>query len=179
MKRSSLLNIHLYCASFSAIILVVFAFSGGMHLLNFKELETSIVVETLVENDFLKKEVVDENIANYLKEKDKAYHYEYIKSYKGYSITRPTTRDYYKFEDNTEGGITVIKMEPSLRKRLFEFHKGHGRKFSRWINSFFGLCLMITVASGIWLGLKNKRIRTATIVTTLVSFFVFLIEFYS
>lgn len=177
MKRNSLVNIHMYCASFSAVILLVFAFTGAMHLLNFKETESLEVVDTIVVNEFLKKDLVEKNISDYLKKNDQEYNFEYVKSYNGYSITRPTTRNYYRFDESSAGSITVTKVVPSLRKRLFEFHKGHGRKFTRWINSFFGLCLMVTVGSGIWLGLKNKRIRIATIVTSLVSLFIFIIEF--
>ncbi|WP_372656018.1 hypothetical protein [Halobacteriovorax sp.] len=179
MKRNSLVNIHLYCASFSAVVLLVFAFTGAMHLLNFKETESLEVIDTIVKKDFLQKSNAKTNIGEYLKSKDQDYNFEYVKSYNGYSITRPTTRNYYRFEMNAGDEITVIKVVPSLRKRLFEFHKGHGRKYTRWINSFFGLCLMITVGSGIWLGLKNNRIRRATIVTGLISLFIFLVEFYS
>lgn len=179
MKRNNLINIHLYCASLSSVVLFVLAITGGLYLLGYKGAETRTTVETISTSNFLSKKDVKSNIDNYLRDKDKDYSFEYVKSYKGYSITRPTTKDYYRFEEGPEGTIVVSKVVPNLHKRLVEFHKGHGRKYTKWVNSFFALCLSITVISGLWLGLKNKRIRTATIATALISLLIFIIEFYS
>ncbi len=179
MKRNNLVSIHLYCACFCSVILLTFAFSGSLHLLNFKESEAKTKIETFNDKNFLNSEFINSNITNYLMAKDKSYSFEYLKKSKNTVVTRPTTRDYYKFELNSNGDVAVTKVVPSLRKRLLEFHKGHGRKFSRIINAIFGGVLILTFISGLWLGLQNKKIRNATIVTTLISFIIFLVEFYS
>lgn len=178
MKRNKLINIHLYCACFCSVVLLVFAFTGALHLLNYKELESVQKIEVLKNNDFLSPSNIDSNISKYLSTRDSKYSYEYLKIKGKTVVTRPTTRDYYKFEVLPSGETEVTKVVPSLRKRLFEFHKGHGRKFSRVVNAIFGLVLIFTILTGLWLGLQNKQIRNATIATSLISLIIFLFEFY-
>ena len=81
-------------------------------------------------------------------------------------LFRSTTRTHFMAAKANDNELIVYKIEPNLLKRMIELHKGHGPRMMRWFETAFGLALILTTLSGLWLAWTVKPYRN----TTLISF---------
>lgn len=154
-NRPFFIKIHLYLSALASPLLLMMAFTGTSYLLGFKGHE---VVKEVKVIQLTKAELNKEKISQELKSIDENYSFDYVKNVGEGAITRPTTRDYYKF-DVTPEGTKVSHVTPNLLKRLIEAHKGHGPQILRYIEKMIGIFLLLIILSGLYLAWTMKKER--------------------
>ncbi len=171
MKRITWIKIHLYLSAIAAPFLLIMAFTGTSYLFNLKGSEEVKIVKTI---QLSKADLTKENIAIELNEIDENYSFDYVKNLGDGAITRPTTRDYYKFTVK-ESGTEVSHVSPNLLRRLIEVHKGHGSQFIRNYEKAVGVFLLLIILTGLYLAFTMKREAKITailfVLGTLIFFF--------
>ncbi len=166
MKRVLFVKIHLFLSGIAMVFLLLMSFSGAGHLLFGDEPETVTEVKSFVLSANLSKERLSQLFENELKSIDPDFSYEYLKGDARSLVTRPTSRTYFKLNVDGET-VKIFKYEPSLRKRLMEFHMGHGIRAVKPIMGALGIIVFFAALSGLWLGLSSPALRKTTLVTIL------------
>ncbi|MFG1500956.1 PepSY domain-containing protein [Halobacteriovorax sp. XZX-3] len=169
-NRPFFIKIHLYLSALASPLLLMMAFTGVSYLLGFKGSE---VVEPIKVVQLSKSELTKENISVQLNEIDESYDFAYVKQVGDGAITRPTTRDYYKFQIK-EDGTHISHVKPNLLKRLIELHKGHGPQFLRYIEKIIGIFLLLIILSGLYLAYTMKKERKIVGILFLIGLSVYL-----
>jgi hypothetical protein len=94
-----------------------------------------------------------------------SHDFEYVNIKGETLITRPTSRNFYKFSIQPEG-IVVSYNEPSIQSKLIELHKGHGPEIFKTFQKVIAVGLMFVVLSGFWLGVSALGLRRNTLIIT-------------
>lgn len=161
-----MVNVHLILAALFMPLLLMMPLSGGLYLLDVKgdqqKTEAFRIPLSEVPAD---KSVQEAFFRDQFKKQSLDFDFEYVRSTETDFIFRPTTRTHYVA---TKAGEDLIfqKIVPDLQKRMIELHKGHGPRMMRWFEVLFGLALILTTLSGLWLAWTVKPYRR----TTLISF---------
>ena len=165
-SRKLWIYVHLILAAFFMPFLLLMPISGTGYLLDFKGSQEKTEAFRLNE---IPSEPGSEQEAFFREEFKKNgidFDFEYIRGSKTNLIFRPATRVHYTAsKDEAAGQWVVTKVDPSLMSRMIELHKGHGPRIMRWFEVAFGIALILTTLSGLWLAWTVKPYRTATIVS--------------
>lgn len=160
MKRPLLIKIHLVLASLFMPFLLLMPLTGVCYLLGFKgsEIKTEVFRLTAAIPD------QPEERKTFFQEQFRAqnldYSFQEIKENATEIFFRPTSRVYYSVTKGPE--LIFSKVEPDLLRRLIEIHKGHGPQLMRYFEMAFGLALILTTLSGLWLSLTVPAYRKIT-----------------
>ena len=163
-NRKFLIYMHLGIASLFMPLLLLMPFTGAMYLWGFQgdtekslafEISEGMPLEPKAQEAFFREQFLKNKID---------YNFEYIKNSKTELTFRPTSRLHYMAKID-EGKIVVSKVEPNLLKRMIEIHKGHGPKIMRIFESIFGISLILTTLSGIWLAWSVKLYRKILLIS--------------
>lgn len=161
--RKLMINVHLVLAALFMPLLLMMPLTGALYILDFKgdqtktdvfQISESVPAEEKMREVFFKEQFIKHGID---------YDFEYIRASKTEFIFRPTTKVHYVASLGTDHIVTVSKVEPTLLKRMIELHKGHGPRAMRWFEAVFGLALILTTLSGLWLAWTVRPYRTLTI----------------
>lgn len=166
MKRSLLIKLHLYAAALLAPAFLFLAVSGGLYLVGIKgSIEQTVVIvpEQLVLDP--NSPSLAEDIQKVLSTAGISHDFEYIKVKGNALLTRPTSRDFYKFDVKPDG-LVVTYNEPSLQAKLIELHKGHGPGIFKTFQKLVAIGLLFVVLSGFWLGVSSLGLRRNTLIVT-------------
>ena len=166
MNRRLIINIHLYLAAFLAPVVLLIAISGGLYLVDAKGNTEKEVVHTgqLSEFNFDNKDRKVE-VQNLLTTLGIDHSFEYIRGGATSMITRPTSSTYYAVYAKDEQ-LFVEKRTPDFIATIIELHKGHGPNLFRIFQIVTALGLVITVLSGLWLGLTSAALRGKSLLLT-------------
>ncbi len=164
-SRKLWIYVHLILAAFFMPFLLIMPISGTGYLLDFKGSQekteafrlSTIPTEVGAEQEAFFREEFKKNGID--------FDFEYIRGSKTNLIFRPATRVHYTAALEEGGQWVVSQVNPSLMSRLIELHKGHGPRIMRWFEIAFGIALVLTTLSGLWLAWTVKPYRTATIVS--------------
>jgi hypothetical protein len=166
MKRSVLIKLHLYIAAFLAPAFLFLAISGGLYLVGIKGSveQTSVPISG--------KFTLDSGSATLYQDVQKvllaagiSHDFEYIKVKGQTLLTRPTSRNFYKFELKSDE-LAVTYNQPSLQSKLIELHKGHGPRIFKTFQKLIAVGLLFVVLSGFWLGVSALGLRRNTFIVT-------------
>jgi uncharacterized iron-regulated membrane protein len=173
--RRFLILIHLLVAAFVAPAFLLVALSGGLYLVGNKgELSsTELAAPSTVMLDF-KSPLLEEEVRALLEELEIEHNFEYLRVSDISAQTRPTSRTYLQFDQN-EQGLKITKQEPNLQKSMIELHKGHGPTVFKTYQKFVAVALLLSVLSGVWMGLASPGFRRKTITAASLGLLVFLI----
>lgn len=161
--RKLMINIHLFLAALFLPLMLLMPLTGSLYILGFKGQETKIEIfrtKNSVPTDEKERETFFKEI---LSKNGVEASFEYVRATKTEYILRPTTRVYYLGVVSEGDELAIFRVEPDLLKRMIELHKGHGPVAMRWFEVAFGIALLLTVFSGIWLALTVKAYRTITL----------------
>lgn len=166
--RKTMIYLHLGLASLFMPMLLLMPFTGAMYLWGFQgdqkksaafEISEVVPTETSEQEKFFRDQFKNKGIE---------FNFEYIKANKNEFIFRPQSRNHYVANKADDGKWIVSKMEPNLLRRMIELHKGHGPKIMRIFESIFGISLILTTLSGLWLAWNVKPYRKITVVSFVV-----------
>jgi hypothetical protein len=163
--RKIMIYAHLGLAALFMPMLLLMPFTGAMYLWGFKgdEVKTEAfqLSAPIPENQADREQFFKDQF----KQAGIEFKFESVNVSKTSVIFRPQTRDYYAASLGEGGGWTVSKVQPNLLKRLIEVHKGHGPNLMRIFESIFGMALILTTLSGLWLAWTVKPYRKVTLVS--------------
>ncbi|MBL7543287.1 MAG: PepSY domain-containing protein [Bdellovibrionaceae bacterium] len=162
-SRKLWINIHLVFAAIFMPLMLMMPITGSLYLLGYQGDQTKTEVFRIHEtapNDEMERE---EFFRKHLAAQGIDPTFEYIRSTKTEFIMRPTTRVYYVANIESDKTLIISRVEPTMLKRLIELHKGHGPRAMRWFEAAFGLALIITTLSGLWLAWTVKPYRMITL----------------
>ncbi len=163
--RKIMIYLHLGLASLFMPMLLLMPFTGAMYIWGFKGEETKTAAFKLTET--IPAEVAEQS--SFFREQFKKagidYNFESVRVAKADVLFRPQSRDYYVANLAEGGEWTMSKVEPTLLRRLIEIHKGHGPNLMRIFESIFGIALILTTLSGLWLAWTVKAYRSVTLVS--------------
>ena len=94
-----------------------------------------------------------------------SHDFQYVKVKGKTLLTRPTSRNFYKFDMQPEGHV-ISYSEPSIQSKLIELHKGHGPEIFKTFQKVIAVGLMFVVLSGFWLGVSALGLRRNTLIVT-------------
>jgi RNase P/RNase MRP subunit p29 len=166
MKRSLLIKLHLYAAALLAPAFLFLAVSGGLYLVGIKgSVEQTVVIFSgqLVLDP--SSQSLDEDVRKVLSAAGISHDFEYVKVKGDTLVTRPTSRNFYKFDEKPEG-LVITYNEPSLQAKLIELHKGHGPEIFKTFQKLVAIGLLFVVLSGFWLGVSSLGLRRNTLIVT-------------
>ena len=159
--RKKIIYIHLTLASFFLPFLLLMPVTGTLYIWDMKgEMGKEEIFRT---NE--KPPEDNDALADFFRQQISAKgfkaDFETVRANKGDFTFRPSSRDH--FSASTENGeLVVYQLKPSFLKRLIELHKAHGPEFMRWVESAFGIFLVLITLSGLWLSLTIPAYRKAT-----------------
>ena len=160
-----MINIHLILAGLYMPLMLMMPFTGAMYILGYQGSQTSTEA-------FKSREIVPEGEAEreaffreLFKKQGIDFNFEYVRVSKNDFIFRPQSRDHYVAVRAADGELTFSKIEPTLLKRMIELHKGHGPVAMRWFEASFGLALILTTLSGLYLAWTAKAYRKPTLIS--------------
>lgn len=165
ISRKQVINLHLILAALFMPLLLMMPLTGSLYILGYQgdQVKTKVFsVNASIPSDENEKEVFFRE--QFLKN-EVDYKFEYIRSSKTEFIFRPTTRVHYVATQIETNQYDVFRVEPTMLKRLIELHKGHGPRAMRWFEVAFGIALILTTLSGLWLAWTVKSYRTITLVS--------------
>ena len=161
--------VHLSLASLFMPLLLLMPFTGVMYLLGYKGDQSSVEAFRMAAVSIPADEKAQEA---FFREAFAAnsidYSFSYIRGGGKEFTFRPTSRVHYVAKVSDSGDKSEIifsKVEPNLLKRLIEIHKGHGPIAMKWFEVAFGLALILTTFSGLWLAWTVKPYRKATLIS--------------
>ena len=146
------MQLHLVLVGLFFPLLIIIPLSGTAYLLGEKG---SIDKNTafISERPFTKDEAV---IREVLKEKNIDFDFEYIKNRGDHLVLRPSTRTHYEVHKNDSGTMDFKLVEPDMMKVMQELHFGHGPKFIKNLQIFFGLSFFLVIITGMFLTFTIK-----------------------
>lgn len=164
--RKLFITLHLYAAAFVAPAFLLVAITGFNYLMGNKGEfpKTEIALSEGAVLDF-KSPTIKEDTQALIASFDDGYSFEYIKDRGSLIQTRPTSKDYYQFEQ-TEQGLKAYKVEPNLQGSMMELHKGHGPKLFKLYSKIVAIVLIFVVLSGFYLGIASKVLRKPTAIVS-------------
>jgi hypothetical protein len=156
----------LYAAAFLAPAFLFLAISGGLYLVGVKGSvkQTFVAMPSQLDLD-PSSESLYKDVQKVLLAAGISHDFEYVKIKGETLITRPTSRNFYKFSIQP-GGIVVSYNEPSIQSKLIELHKGHGPEIFKTFQKVIAVGLMFVVLSGFWLGVSALGLRRNTLIIT-------------
>ena len=158
-----MINIHLVLASFFLPYLLLMPLTGSLYIWGFtgdqQKTEVFRITDAVPEDKDAQETFFREQFAKNGARTD----FEYIRSNKTDFTFRPTTRDHYMASREGEG-LTVYEIKPTFLRGLIEMHKGHGPVYMRWLQSVFGVFLILVTLSGLWLSITVPAYRKATLI---------------
>lgn len=164
-NRKFWINIHLTLAAFFMPFLLLMPVSGTGYLLDFKGRADKTEVFRLTEIPVEAGEAQDAFFREEFKKNGIDFDFEYIRGSKSSLVFRPASRLHYVADLQPDGQWVMSKVDPSLMFRLIELHKGHGPQLMRWFEIAFGIALILTTLSGLWLAWTVKPYRALTLVS--------------
>ena len=166
--RRLLIQAHLYLAGFLAPVFVLVAITGGLDLAGFdaKTKETQINLSQSARLDF-KSTTLQSDIETLLSDSGIEHSFEYVRIRGNSAATRPTSRNYIRFE-NTEAGLKATLHKPNLQYRLMELHKGHGPSIFRAYQILAAVALFLVVIGGLTVGLLANNYRKPTLMSSII-----------
>lgn len=162
-SRKLMINVHLVLAAVFMPLLLMMPLTGALYLLGYQGEQTKTEVFRINEavpsdeaarEEFFRKQIAAQGID---------HKFEYVRATKTEYILRPTTRVHYVAAIESDTQLVVSRVEPNLLKRLIELHKGHGPRAMKWFETAFGLALILTTLSGLWLAWTVKPYRVITL----------------
>ncbi len=164
MNRKLLVSLHLYFAAFFTPLILLVAITGGLYLFGIKGNVERTVVTTLEQQTLnLKQDDLNAYASSLLQQAGvEGYSFEYVRAGGDSAVTRPTSRTHYQFKQ-TDTGIEIARMEPSLQAAMMELHKGHGPGLFKWLEKLLAVALVFVMLSGLWLGLQSPMLKSKTI----------------
>lgn len=164
LSRKTVLQIHLIIASLFLPLLLLMPLTGSLYLWGFSGTQEKTEAFRFAGSIPTEPEAQERFFREQFKAQGLDFDFEYIRSNKNDFVFRPTSRVHYSASlENNE--IIVSKIEPSLLKRLSELHKGHGPVMMRWFESLFGIALILTTLSGLWLAISVPAYRKASLIS--------------
>lgn len=167
--RKLMTYVHLSLASLFMPLLLLMPFTGAMYILGFQGEQTKAeafrIPAVAIPTDEAEQESFFREI---FKANSVDYSFSYIRGGKNEFTFRPTSRVHFVatvLDSAEKPEIVFTKVEPNLMKRLIEVHKGHGPVAMRWFEVAFGLALILTTLSGLWLAWTVKPYRKATLIS--------------
>lgn len=164
-SRKLMIQIHLVIAALFLPLMLLMPLTGTLYIWGVKgtdEKAEAFRTSGLVPEE---KDAQEAFFREKFKEAGVDYNFEYVRARGAEYTFRPQSKVY--FTAKAEGdALTFTRHDPALLTRLTELHKGHGPVLMRWFESAFGIALILTTLSGLWLALTVKAYR----MTTLVSF---------
>lgn len=159
-----MINLHLILAALFLPLLLLMPLTGALYILGYKgdQVKTEAFSINAVVPDNEKDQ--ERFFREKFKEMGVDYDFEYIRSNKNEFTFRPTTKLYYLALREGEK-ITFTKVEPNLLYSLIELHKSHGPLMMKWFQAVFGLALILTTLSGLWLAITVKAYRAPTFIS--------------
>ena len=161
--------VHLSLASLFMPLLLLMPFTGVMYLLGYKGDQTKVeafrIPEAVIPTDEAAKEFFFREV---FAKNGVEYSFSYVRVSGKEFTFRPTSRTHYianVLDSADKPEIVFSKVEPNLLKRLIEIHKGHGPVAMKWFEVAFGLALILTTCSGLWLAWTVKPYRKATLIS--------------
>lgn len=158
-----MINTHLILAAVFMPLMLMMPFTGALYILGYQGDQTKTEVFRITEpvpedekekEDFFRRQLAAKGIDA---------RFEYVRSTKTDFILRPATRVHYVASKAEGNELIFYRMEPNVLKRMIELHKGHGPRMMRWFEVAFGLALILTTLSGLWLAWTVKPYRTITL----------------
>lgn len=164
-SRKLLIQFHLMIASLFLPLMLMLPATGALYIWGVKGTDQQaeafrttgvIPADTETQEAFFREK---------FKEAGVDYDFEYIRVRGADYTFRPQSKVYFTAKAEGEN-LTFTRHDPALLTRLTELHKGHGPVMMRWFESAFGVALILTTISGLWLAVTVKAYRS----TTLISF---------
>jgi hypothetical protein len=150
------------------------AVSGGLYLLDIKgsmEKGETIVLEGVTIDDTGDKSA---QVKKLLEQANLSNDFEYLKDRGAVMQTRPTSRDHYEIK-TTGNRVEITPVSPDLVAAMMELHKGHGPGLFRLLEQIMALGLILTLLTGLIVGLQSPLLKTRTVGFTAAGIFVFVI----
>jgi uncharacterized iron-regulated membrane protein len=162
MKRAFWIQLHLLLAAFFLPLMLMMPLSGTLYLLGFKG-EQNVVEAFRVPGPYPAEASADEQeawVRARFAEQKVDFDFEYIRAGKGEWVFRPSSRVHFAAKQ-VESEVVFSRLEPDLQKRLMEIHMGHGPQLMKQLTIGFGLALILTALSGVYLawGIASYRAR--------------------
>jgi hypothetical protein len=162
MNRSLIIKIHLFLACLYLPFMLLMPLTGVSYLLGFKGEETKSEMFQAPPPPSLEESELKKYFQTNLEKNGIKPNFESIKINGQEYILRPSTRTHFIVKNNLEADWSFFKIEPNWLKRLIEIHKGHGPKLMKWFEISFGLALILTTLSGLWLAITIPAYRKIT-----------------
>lgn len=164
-SRKLIIYVHLILASLYLPLLFLMPFTGSMYLLGFKGEETKTpAFEVSMDQVPSEENAKIEFFKKIFPQQQVTYKFDYIKETSDSYIFRPTSKRYFVAQKQ-EASLNFVEVQPSLLKGLIELHKGHGPSLMRPFAVVFAIAMMLTVFSGLYLGLTLKPYRKPTLIS--------------
>lgn len=160
-----MINIHLMIASLYMPLMLMMPFTGAMYILGFQGSQSSTEIFRSRENPPVTEPEKIEFFRNLFKQQNVDYDFQYIKTNKNDFIFRPQSTVHFTAVKSADGELIFSRNEPNLMRRLIELHKGHGPEAMRWFEVSFGIALILTTLSGLYLAWTVKPYRRITLVS--------------
>lgn len=172
--RRILIKIHLWVAALVAPAFILVAISGGLYLIGIKgTTETQdLPIESSTSVDF-KAADLETKVRALLAEAGIEQEFEYLRVGGNSIQTRPTSKTYLQLEQGPQG-LTITRHVPDLQKTLIELHKGHGPTAFKTYQKFVAVALLLSVISGLWMGLASPAFRRTSVIGGVVGVLLFL-----
>lgn len=160
--RRVLLNVHLYIAALVAPVFIMLAISGGLYLLDIKGkvTQTDITLPAGATLDFESADL-EADVTALLAAQGIAHRFEYVVASRTRLQTRPSSRTSYQFEFEGDT-LKATRLDPDIQKIMIELHKGHGPRLFKTYQKLVAIALILSVLSGVWMGLASKVFRKRT-----------------
>lgn len=173
--RKFLLNTHLYIAAFVAPVFILLGLSGGLYLIDIKGEVTRTPVELRANAtlDF-ESDTLEADVSALLQAQGISHRFESVAKGRGGLQTRPTSRTSYQFRYQDDE-LIATRITPDFPKVMIELHKGHGSSLFKLYQKLVAIALILTVLSGVWMGLASKVLRKKTALTSVVGLVVFIL----
>lgn len=163
ISRKLIINIHLVLASLFMPLMLMMPLTGALYILGFQGDQTKTEVFRISEPVPSEEKEMETFFREQLSKNGIDHDFEYVRTTKTDFILRPTTRVHYIASLADDKQLVVSRIEPTLLKRMIELHKGHGPRAMRWFEVAFGMALILTTISGLWLAFTVKAYRIITL----------------
>lgn len=162
--RKTMVTVHLALAAFFLPWMLILPISGAAHLWDLEgeptREEAFRITATAPDDEGAREAFFREQFATL----DPNFSFEYVRASRGDFTFRPSSRVHYTAKQAGEE-IVFTRVDPPWLNRFMELHKGHGPWIMRWFEAFFGVALVLTTLSGVWLGWTVPSYRRTMLIT--------------
>ncbi len=162
-SRQLMIQIHLILAALFMPLLLMMPLTGSLYILGSQGDQVKTEAFKIQETAPSDEKEREQFFRDQFSKQGIDFDFQYIRATKTDFVFRPTSRLHYVATIDGDQGMTVFKIEPNLLKRMIEVHKGHGPLAMRWFEALFGLALILTTLSGLWLAWTVKKYRVITL----------------